>query len=220
MKTSKRWWLLILVALVFWLIGSFCSCSRLMSILQGPRREATTAPVAVAWPSPVPTPTPLTPATPTLPGPTPGLEDRLTAPSEPNTEFEIEMTQKEINDYLRGQTFEQEGVTIENVDVTVTEREIIAHLRATHHDTGLSAGLKALGVPKVVDNQLYVEISNLSLDESVTGFARLIAQALIGTLVEESSTSYGVPIPLPEENADITDVTLLPGAIRVVGRTR
>lgn len=82
---------------------------------------------------------------------------------------------------------------------------------------GISTGLTARGVPVVLGGQAYVRIEDIQLDDSLPGFTRLIARNLIKKAIEDNSTPNGIPIPYPDIYLD--SVELLPGAIRLKGRT-
>lgn len=189
---------------------------------------ATLPPPTVA-PSPLPTLKPLPTALPTstlavspslVPKnqPSPTSVELVSIPDKPNTPFTIELTEAQINNYLAGKTFEQQGLTVSNVRVTLPGNEMIITCQAKHQESGLSMGLTARGVPVVVDGQVYAKVNNVTLDQSVSGFARLIAQAAIDTALKQYSTANGILIPT--EGITVQEIRLAAGKMTIVGRTR
>jgi hypothetical protein len=177
-------------------------------------------------------------ATPTLPPPTPTLAPTLTPtplatlliptrpqegdgldaiPSEPDSPFTIALTEQELNDYLAERTFSQSGVSIRDVQVTVTDDALIAAFQTSQAESGLSAGVTVRGVPQVADGELYFRVDDVTLDESIGGFARVLASAAINQAVEQYSTEHGIPVPI--ENIAVEEITLDPGLLTVTGRT-
>ncbi len=187
-----------------------------------------TVSVPTALPSPLPTLKPLPTALPTsilaLPSLAPGgqpssaSEGLIAIPDKPNTPFTIELTEAQINDYLAGKTFDQQGLTVSNVRVTLPGAEMIIACQAKHQESGLSMGLTARGVPVVVDGQVYAKVNSVTLDQSVSGFARLIAQAAIDAALKQYSTANGILIPT--EGVTVQDVRLAAGKMTITGRTR
>jgi hypothetical protein len=209
---------------------SACSCSDLTARLSPQRRNAINATATAeadqlalaAEPSatPVPpkataTPRPAATAVPTASSQS--LSD-FTLPAEPNTEFTLVVTESELNQELTGQSYDMQGLTVEDVRFTLTTSEVIADLRATYAEANLSAGLRLRGVPQVVDGQLYIQVSEATLDRSISGFMRIVGEQLIKTALEEYSTEYGIHIPI--EDVDVLSVELQPQQIVIVGRTR
>lgn len=188
-----------------------------------------TLPPPTAIPSPLPTlkplstalPTPIPTASPSVaskgqPSPTPA--ELISISDKSNMPFTTELTEAQINDYLAGKTFDQQGLTISNVRVTLPGAEMIIVCQAKHQGSGLSMGLTARGVPVIVNGQVYAKINNVTLDQSVSGFARLIAQAAIDAALKQYSTANGIPIPT--EGVTVQEVRLAAGKMTIVGRTR
>ena len=228
MQSRTKNYLLIGLLLVIWLITSACSCSglfqgasRLRKNLSAPTATATEATLSeeqTATPLPSPTATvtatlAVTPSPTTRPPATP-----LRIPNSPGQSFDIRLTQQEINDYLQGQTFEQQGVTVRDIDVHIDTERITATFHVAHAESGMSGGVTVYGVPRVADGQLYVEIQDFALDKSVSGFKRIVANSLIKAALEEYSTSYGIPVPV--NDLIFETVQLMSEAIRVTGHTR
>ena len=119
---------------------------------------------------------------------------------------------------LVGQTFDLDGLLVEDVRFTFTASEVIADLKATYTEANLSGGLRLRGLPQVVDGQLYIAVTEATLDRSVSGLVRLVAEALILAAIEENSTEYGIPIPI--EGMQVLSAELQPGKAIIVGRTQ
>jgi len=227
---------LLLVLAAIWLVSTACSCGDLVSDITA-GRQPTSTPIAVtrvvrratATPdptqtptrTPVPTPKPfstlLVPTKPPKPPAQPG--GSVQVPTQPNKDFIIEATQDEINDYLAGETFEQQGLEVREIKVTLTAREIIGELKATYAEMNLSAGATMRGVPSVVDGEVYFKITDVELDDSISGLARIVAKVAVEEAIAQYSTPYGIPITI-EEDVEVLDIQLLPGKLIIKGRTR
>lgn len=158
---------------------------------------------------------------PTLPMPTvPAVASvkGFTLPGTANTPFELTATQQEINEYLAGETFEQQGLSVRDVQVTITASELIADLTGTQQDTGITLGLTVRGAPTVIDGALYVDVEDVTLDDSVKGLVRIFAQAAIEEAIKKNSGAHGIEVPV--EDVILESVSLAPGVITVTGRTR
>jgi len=119
---------------------------------------------------------------------------------------------------LAGKTYEAQGVAVKEVQVVLTAQEILCTLHATQQQPKLSAGLSVRGVPSVADGKAYFKVNDVTLDSSVKGFARLLAQAAIDEAVKRYSTPQGILVPA--ENVEFESITLMPGKIAISGRTR
>jgi hypothetical protein len=213
MYPSRRVGLLLCLCLV-WIGLSACSCGEVLN------RASTTAksivkPAASATSVPQPTAAP----TATLLVPTASVAgNALVLPNESNQPFTYELTEAQINESLAGRTFEQQGVVVQDVKVTLAANEIIADLRATYAEAGLSGGARVRGVPVAIGGELYVKVNEVTLDSSISGFMRLIAQQLINKMIEDYSSENGIPVPL--EDIQVDAVEIQPGKLVVSGRTR
>jgi hypothetical protein len=225
--------IVVLLLLGLWLSVSATSCN-LVESARARLRPRTSTSVAVsatriialiqatATPVPISTPT----SRPTLPMPTqpvaPNAGTRsdglLVVPTQPNTPFTIDLTEAQVNAYLVGKTFDQQGLTLRDAQVVLTSSEVVATLQAKHLESGLSAGVTVRGVPVAANGNAYVRINDVNLDQSVNGFARLIAKGLIDAAIKQYSAPEGIPIPT--QNVTVEDVRLASGKITIIGRTR
>lgn len=206
------------IAVVFGLLVIVvgCACGNALSRLGLVSPTTTpTPPPPTATPRPTPTPTPVaTLLVPTRPQEGDGLD---AIPSAPDTPFTIELTEQEINDYLAEREFSQSGVAVRDIQVTVTDEALIAVFQASQADTGLSGGVTVRGVPQVADGQLYFRVDDVTLDQSIGGFARMLATAAIDQAIRQYSTEHGIAVPI--ENIEVEAVELDPGLLTVTGRT-
>jgi hypothetical protein len=215
MRVSQRLGLLLCLGLI-WIGLSACSCGDVIN-QAGTTAKSLVKPAATATRIPLPTAAPLPTATLLVPT-APAVPEALVLPPESNQPFIIDLTEAQVNEYLAGQKFEQQGVTVQDVRVTLLANEIVADLRATYAEAGLSGGARVRGVPVAVDGQLYIKINEVTLDSSISGFTRLIAQQLINKMVRDYSSQNGIPVPL--EDVRVEAVQLQAGKLIVSGRTR
>lgn len=224
-----------------WLATSACSCSSLVETLSkrptqttvrrskatlsrptqaAKRKESspTARVIAKTRATATPRPTLLIPTKPPPKAPSPQPAGGFAIPAKSNQEFTLNLTEAQLNEHLADQVFEQQGVTVQDIRVTLTASEIIATLRAAHEESKLNMGLTVRGVPAVAEGTAYVKINDIALDDSVSGFTRLVAKAAIEQAIEQYSTPLGIPIPI--ERVEILDIQLMPGRIVIVGRTR
>ena len=164
------------------------------------------------------TATPL-PPTPTAPPPAPtvSLAERFTVPGEAGEPFVIEATEAEINAFLAEQPVQQEGLDIQEVQIVLNEGLAVIELRLTHVETGINTGLTLRGVPQVVDGVVHAKVTTFEVDDTLSGFARLIVRSLVQTFLDSYDTEAGIPVPT--EGVLIESVDLLQGAIRITGKT-
>lgn len=216
MRLRTRQYLLIGALLMIWLVTSACSCS---GILRGASRfskeivSPTATPAGdrsvkdqVSTPLPSPTATPFSQKVP------PPL-----FPEDADQSFDTRLTEDELNEYLADQALEQEGVVISDMNVTIDAERMSVMFRVAHEGSGIKGRVTVYGVPKVEDGQVYVEIQDFTLDDSVSGFKRVVANSLIKAAIESYETEHGIPIPVT--HLEFEEIRLMPGAIRVTGRT-
>ena len=221
----KRRTIALLVLAAIGLIASACSCGDLVGDIAKGSQPTETPTVVPATRRPSATPPPPSPTatrTPTLlvpAKPTARPIESIQIPTEPNKDFTIEATQEEINDYLAGKAFEQQGLEVREVVVTLTGREISGELEATYTEMNLSAGATVRGVPSVADGQVFFKINDIELDDSISGIARIVAKVAIEEAIDQYSTPQGIPIP-KDENIEVLDIQLLPGKLIIKARTR
>jgi len=147
----------------------------------------------------------------------------IAIPDEANTAFTIALTQQEINEYLAEKEFDQSGIILRDIQITITDDALIADLQASQAESGLSGGVTVRGVPRVIDGQLYFRVDDVTLDESIGGFARLLAKAAIDQAIRKYSGDDGIPVPIDgvlNADVEVQEIELDPGVITVTGRTK
>jgi len=185
------------------------------------KRLAATATIVplVATATPIPSPTLLIPTRPLTPGASSSaVSGPFSIPSEPGHAFTLEMTEAEVNEYAEAGIPSIEGVTIQDIQISLQANKVICKAQVTHEESGLKAGVTVSGAPKVVDGSAYFAVSSVELDKSLSGLMRLIAKAMIDQAIEEYSTPNGILVPV--ENVEFQEIQVSPGVMRVIGRTR
>ncbi len=222
MQFRTKRYLLIGALLLMWLVTSACSCSGLLQGASRLGRELISPPAT-------PAPSSEERASATSPGPTTTSPSRESTsppvgtpppslfPEASDQSFDIRLTQEELNEYLADQVLEQEGVVVSDMNATIDAERIAVTFKIAHEGSGIKGGVTLYGVPRVEDGQAYMEIQDFALDDSVSGFARIVANSLIKAAIESYETSHGIPIPVT--HLEFEEIQLMPGAIRVTGRT-
>lgn len=196
-----------------------------------PFSRPTLTPTATATPQPSPTATltPLPTATPTV---TVGVSSQgqptsaimpstlIPSPAAPAgsgtpVPFVLDLTQDQLNQDLKGQTYEQQGITISDISVQLTAQNAIATLHVTQPDTGIATGITFWLVPVVVDGQAYAKVQNFELDNSLGAFAKIFARQAIQQALNQYSTPNGIPIPV--QGVTVTSVQLRDGGVHIEG---
>jgi hypothetical protein len=168
-------------------------------------------PLATLYPTATPRPRP---ATVTPPAPTVG--PATVAPPEDERSFVLELTEAELAALVGDDGLAQQGLQVNDLVVVITEEHVIATFNAAHADSGLSGEITMVGVPQVVDGEVYLRIVDFSLGTGFSGFAKLIASALIQTAIDNYNTENGIPIPVSGA-AEITAVELFSGRLVISG---
>lgn len=166
-------------------------------------------PFAQEAPTPYPTMTPRPPRA-TVAPPTSNAEDDA---------FRLELTESDLNTYIGEQSFSGEGLVVRDASVTITEQNVIATFNATHSESGLSGDITVIGRPHIVDGMLYLQVTSFELGRSFSGFARLIANAMISAALENYSTGDGIPIAI-DDAVVLEKVQLYDGHLVLTGRYR
>ena len=206
-----------------WLATSACSCWGILDNPRGARDAQTSPPTVTATNTRVPTytPYPTRPTRTTVPAkpePTPVLDDLSAIPTEPNTPFAIEMTQAKLNEYLIGETFQAQGVTVRDVRIVLAPSGLICSFQASQQESGLNVGVTVRGMPTASEGVAYFRVDDVTLDDSLKGFNRLIVKAAIKSAIKEYSTPLGIPIPV--DDVEFHRIELMRGKVLIVGRTR
>jgi len=180
----------------------------------------TATPTATPTPSPTPTRTPRPTSTPPPKDATPvplRKDSVLPIPAAADMPFELLITEEEINDFVEGKTFEEQGFEVSEIVVTLTEQEAQIELIAAYDEMNLSIGGIVHGVPHVVDGLAYAEITGVELDPWMNAITRRLATGMIEQAIEDYSTEYGIQVPI--DDVLFETIELQDGAIYLAGRT-
>ncbi|MGI6380443.1 MAG: hypothetical protein ACOX2R_06705 [Anaerolineae bacterium] len=200
-RNPLRYGLLMMGAVLF-VVTSGCAFSGLFRRVQPTGQERAVATAAVSTLAPTLTRVPAKAATP-----------RVT--EEPGT-FTIEYTEEDILEMLADQSLSRDGVTVTVEEVSLGEGQVRAKLQVSESEMGLDIGVTVVGEPYLEDGQVYVQIISFSLDESVSGFVRMLAQAAIQEVIDQATGEKGIPMPV--EGVEVLSVEVQPGLIIVSGR--
>ncbi|NLG28128.1 MAG: hypothetical protein GX557_09465 [Chloroflexi bacterium] len=170
---------------------------------------APTLPAAVQPNTPVPPAPPVAPVAPEI---APGI------PGTPNTPFDVLLTESQLNEYVGNQVLSAQGVEVSDPQVALAEDALLVHVNAFHSETNISMGLTVRGTPNVVDGALYVRVDDVTIDDNVRGFTRLLAGTLIETALKQYAGENGIPVPFDQVLFEQVEVTS--SGVRIVGRTR
>ncbi len=133
--------------------------------------------------------------------------------------FRLELKESDVADLVGELGLSAQGMRISNVRAVITPEQIIATFNASHAESGLSGEMTLVGVPRVVAGALYLEVVDFSLGSSFTGFTRLIASALVQSVLDRYNTGSGIPIPV-QGVQEISSVELRQGLMIVTGTFR
>jgi hypothetical protein len=229
-----------LSGLLLAVLVSSAACWRLLANRRSPRPSPTAhvagsaRVTATLWPTATPSETPLPTATPTalptarpvatlaptlpptiLPD-TPEIAPGI--PGTPNTPFDVLLTEAQLNDYVGNQVLSAQGVEVSDPQVALADDALLVHVNAYHSESNISMGLTVRGKPNVVDGALYVRVVDVTIDDSVRGFTRLLASTLIETALKQYAGEDGIPVPFDQVLFEQVEVTR--AGMRIVGRTR
>ncbi|NLT74006.1 MAG: hypothetical protein GXX94_07395 [Chloroflexi bacterium] len=192
---------------VFLLLAMGCVLTTLMNRLTSGNVQTTRERIAIEIPSP-------SRATP-YPTLTPRPQADSPTSLAPST-FRVELSESDISALVGEEGLSRDGLQVRNLRVTITEQQVIARFDAAHASSGLSGEMTVIGVPQVVDGKLYLQVIDFSLGSSFSGFTRLIANALVESVLASYNTGDGIPVPIEGVN-EVTSVELLAGRMVVTG---
>jgi hypothetical protein len=209
------------LGVILWLVIVLSGCGLLLpgerGAGQAPARfgsvqAATIVPTITPRPTRTPTPQP------TLQAPSAEDDGLFVVPATPGTLFTIEAADDEINEYLEGEVYEQDGSSIRDIRILFTDDEIIANGQGSYKPLNLEGGITARGVSIVSDGKVYLQVRDVALDSSLPAFTRFLAEVAIEQALRQYGTPLGIEIPI--EDAEIYSIDLQPGKIVITGRTR
>lgn len=195
----KRAWLVVAIFLGL-LSGPACALGGLAERIGFPlARDAAAPTLPLLYPTLTPSPIGATPD-----------------PTDPRA-FQLELTEAELAAFFGENGFAQQGLSIRNLAMVITEQHVTATADAAHAGWGLNGELSVVGLPHVVDGALYIRIVDYSLGPGFSGWARLVASALARATISSLNAERGIPIPVGGI-AEITAVELRPGRLVISGR--
>jgi len=104
------------------------------------------------------------------------------------------------------------------VEVILLPGSMICRFQASQQESGLAAGVTVRGLPSASEGVAYFKVADVTLDDSVKGFNRLIAKAAIESAIKQYSAPAGIPIPLVE--IEVHRIEVMAEKLLVVRRTR
>ena len=130
----------------------------------------------------------------------------------------VEMTEAEVNEYLAGESFSQQGASISDLKVGITPEQMQIHGHVVHQATGIGGDITIRGTPQLVDGVLYFQIASVELGPQFSGLVRTVAQSMIQQAIRQQSGAKGIKIPVPPpEGITLTRVTLGDGKLLLEG---
>lgn len=213
---SRKRPIILLAALVLAIGVTGCVRPGLRGLVR-PRPTAT----AVALLQPTATPLPLPSATPVPPTATAAPTAVRTPPPQGSQKVVKEMTEAELNEYLAGESFSEQGAKVSDLRVDITPEEMRIDGYVSHESTGIAGDISISGAPHLVDGELFFAIDDVTLGPQFSGLVRTLAQSLILEAMRAYSGPNGIPIPVSlPANLEITAVTLGEGKLVFDGVSR
>jgi len=188
----KRWLLIVLLTLAF-VFTTACSCSDFISGLG----KATIVPTIIPKPKVVVTP--------------------FIIPSKSGTAFEGEFSEEELNVLLKQEIAKEAGDYVSDIQVSITTEALIATVQVSASDLNIKFGVTVTGIPVVVAGKVYLKVTQVTLDDKLTGWTRLTAKSLVQSAIDQYSGVNGIPIDIT--GVQIDEVQLRPGKLYVRGKT-
>jgi hypothetical protein len=207
---NRQVWLIALLVVLL-LVGSGCFLTSLVEKVLSPDGTSGGGLIQIE----IPTPQRST-AYPTM---TPKLVMEPTRIATRDSHFRVELSESDVAAMVGEKGFSAQGLQISNLKTTITPEHVIATFDASHAESGLSGEMTVVGVPRVVQGKVYLEVIDFSLGRSFSGFARLIATALVKSVLDSYNTGNGIPVPI-DDVGEIETVELFAGKMVVTGTYR
>ncbi len=203
MFRTRKTFLLLFLGVTLAIATGACSCQSVLTGLVG-------SPTAAATPI-IPTPeAQIVPATPSA--------DAFVLPEGTDQPFKLELTEADINEQITNEAFSQEGLEITNARVTLVQDQVLVNLYANHSESGLAGEVTLRGRPVVVDGQVYVQVDQVTLGPTFTGFVRILAEGMIKEALKQYDEGHGIPVPT--EDMVVESVQVVPGKMIITGKTK
>jgi hypothetical protein len=207
---NKQVWLIALLVVLL-VVSSGCFLTSLVESVLSPGDSAGGGLIEIE----IPTPQRAT----TYPTMTPKLVMEPTRIATRDSHFRVELSESDVAAMVGEKGFSAQGLQISNLKTTITPEQVIATFNALHSESGMSGEMTVIGVPRVVQGKVYLEVVDFSLGRSFSGFARLIATALVKSVLDSYNTGNGIPVPI-DDVGEIETVELFTGKMVVTGTYR
>ncbi|MHB1317902.1 MAG: hypothetical protein ACYCYF_04695 [Anaerolineae bacterium] len=212
---NKQVWLIALLVVLL-VAGSGCFLTNLVESVLSPGGNGDGGLIEIEIPTPqrvtiYPTLTPNLVLEPTRTSATPAATK--------DKSFRLELSESDVSAMVGEKGFSAQGLQISNLRTTITPEQVIATFDASHAETGLSGEMTVVGVPRVVQDKVYLEVIDFTLGRTFSGFTRLIATALVKSVLDSYNTGNGIPVPI-DDAGEITGVELFAGKMVVTGTYR
>lgn len=172
-----------------------CSCGDRLSGLAGSKAQATLQPTAK--------PTTNAPA--------------MVIPKQANTNFDGEFSEQEITRLISTELIKEAGDYVTGFEVKITPEAMVATVQVNAKELNVKFGVVVSGVPQVVDGKAYLQVTQITLDNTLSGWTRLSAKSLVQGMIDQYAGENGIPIDI--DNLRIDEVQLRSGALYVRGKT-
>lgn len=193
MKILRKRWLLVVLLVLAFILTTACSCSDFISGLG----KATIVPTITPKPRVIVTP--------------------FIIPSKSGTAFEGEFSEEELNGLIKNEIAKEAGDYVSDIQVIITTEALIATVQVSAIDLNIKFGVMVTGIPVVVAGKVYLKVTQVTLDDKLTGWTRLTAKSLVQSAIDQYSGVNGIPIDIT--GVQIDEVQLRPGKLYVRGKT-
>lgn len=189
---TPRWLLVALSALIVVSAGA-CSCSQKLAGLFGKKAAATPTaePTVVLMP--------------------------LVIPKQSGEAFEGEMGEDELEELVSELIGKEALEYISEVDVQISPESLLANVRVSAGNLNITFKVTIAGVPQVVEGKVYLQITQVILDDSLSGWTRLSAKSLVQGAIDKYAGENGIQVGF--DDLWIDEVELRQDRLYVRGKT-
>jgi hypothetical protein len=188
----KRWVLILVLCLAF-VFTTACSCTNLFA----PKSIPTVVPTITPKPTVVVTP--------------------FVVPQKSGTAFEGEFSEEQLNSFLKDEIAKEAGDYVSDIQVSITSEAILATVQINASDLNIKFGVTVAGIPVVVEGKVYLKVTQITLDDKLSGWTRLTAKSLVQSMIDKYAGANGIPIDI--KGIRIDEVELRPGKLYIKGKT-
>lgn len=134
------------------------------------------------------------------------IQELLDSP--PGTEFELSLTEQELNEAAASMLAVRSGLPLSSPEVELEAGVVI--VRATTEFSGVPLRVEVTGAPAVADGQLRLDVTDMSLNG---GAAPVFVRSQVADSINEQLRGPDFPL-------DVDFVQVQPGELKVRGRRR